>query len=165
MSLQKLATNYTAFNLWANTRIAQWLQPVDVAVLTQHTPSSFASIDGTLQHIVQTQKFWQLFILEKDISTMRWATYKDDPQKTLQDLLTTSAEMKHHFSQFSEDDLLKTLHLNMSWAKNKCSRYEYIQHIVNHGTFHRGQIVTMARCLGIVDNIPNTDYNIFNTVG
>ena len=38
----------------------------------------------------------------------------------------------------------------------------YIVHIINHGSFHRGQIVTMARTLGVSEGIVNTDYNIFN---
>jgi hypothetical protein len=34
------------------------------------------------------------------------------------------------------------------------SRYEFILHVINHSTHHRGQIVTMCRRLGAVDNIP-----------
>jgi uncharacterized damage-inducible protein DinB len=32
-----------------------------------------------------------------------------------------------------------------------------IKHVVNHGSFHRGQVVTILRTLGI-NTIPSTDY-------
>ena len=51
----------------------------------------------------------------------------------------------------------------MPLAKNDFNRYDYILHIINHSTFHRGQIVTMSRAIGITDGIVNTDYNMFNT--
>lgn len=39
--------------------------------------------------------------------------------------------------------------------------YEMIMTVVNHGTYHRGQLVTMLRALG-VEEIPQTDF-IFYT--
>jgi len=37
------------------------------------------------------------------------------------------------------------------------------QHCINHGTYHRGQIITIARNIGITDP-PTTDYNYYNMV-
>ncbi len=71
--------------------------------------------------------------------------------------------METDFGAFEETDLLTELHLDTPWAKNRLPRYEYIVHVVNHSSFHRGQLVTMARQLGIDKDIPNTDYNIYNT--
>jgi len=34
-------------------------------------------------------------------------------------------------------------------------------HVINHGTYHRGQIITMARSLGVTHGIPKTDYNLY----
>jgi len=80
----------------------------------------------------------------------------------MEDLLTSSAAMKQTYSAFSEQELLEVLNLEVPWAKNSRSRYDYIVHIINHGSFHRGQIVTMARSIGVTEGIVNTDYNIFN---
>ncbi|MEY4905706.1 MAG: hypothetical protein RLZZ292_3521 [Bacteroidota bacterium] len=55
MGLQKLIANYSNFNLWVNNQIVNWLKTVDETVLYQHTPSSFVSMDYTLQHILRTQ--------------------------------------------------------------------------------------------------------------
>ena len=38
--------------------------------------------------------------------------------------------------------------------------HEMLMHVFNHGTYHRGQLVTMLRQLGI-DKIPQTDFVVF----
>jgi uncharacterized damage-inducible protein DinB len=43
------------------------------------------------------------------------------------------------------------------------AKYEYLLRVVNHGTYHRGQIVTMGRNIGTTD-ASNTDYNFYNIV-
>jgi uncharacterized damage-inducible protein DinB len=39
-------------------------------------------------------------------------------------------------------------------------RFEFLQHCINRSTYHRGQIITIARNAGIT-NPPITDYAIY----
>ena len=162
MSLKNLISNYSAYNAWANHRIVTWLSTVDQDLLYKQTPSSYTSLDYTMQHILRTQRYWLLFVSEEDASRNNWSIREGEVENIMTELIEVSEEMKKRFSSFSEDDLLKVLHLRSDWAQNDLPRYEYIQHIINHGTFHRGQIVTIARAIGIRDGIVNTDYNFFN---
>lgn len=162
MILQKLINNYAAYNTWANQTFVSWLKTLNKNIITQHTPSSFPTIDLTLQHILRTQKFWHLFVLQRDIQNFNWAVRPNEELVIMEELLENSTLIAQDFKKFDENDLQEILHLNMPWAKNNLSRYEYIVHLINHGTFHRGQIVTMARNLGVTTGIPPTDYNIFN---
>lgn len=41
------------------------------------------------------------------------------------------------------------------------AKYDFMMHVINHNTYHRGQIVTIARMLGVFENIPNTDYEAY----
>lgn len=164
MSLQNLVSNYVSFNYWANERIVQWLQPLDEAILYQPVVSSFTSIDYTLQHILQAQNFWLQFIVGNNVSNFNWAVREGEVKSILSELVQSSLEIKNKFSAFTSDELLTPLELNMTWAKNQLSRYEYMMHVINHSTFHRGQIITMARGLDITEDVPNTDYNIFNSM-
>jgi uncharacterized damage-inducible protein DinB len=162
MSLKNLISNYAAFNEWANTEIVTWLKTLDKELLYKKTASSYPSIDYTLQHILRGQKFWFLFITGQDTSNFNWSVYEGEVERIMEDLLTSSSAMKQTYSTFSEQELLEVLNLEVPWAKNSRSRYDYIVHIINHGSFHRGQIVTMARSIGVTEGIVNTDYNIFN---
>ena len=38
--------------------------------------------------------------------------------------------------------------------------YQMLHHVFNHATYHRGQLVTMLRQLGI-DKVPSTDFSAF----
>jgi uncharacterized damage-inducible protein DinB len=143
--------------------MADWLMQTEPDVLYQKALSSFHSIDYTIQHILRLQKFWLAFIAEKDISNFNWSVRENEVEQILNELVTVSAQMTSVCSLFTESDLLNVLHLDMPWCKNDLSRYEYIVHAINHSTYHRGQVVTIARNLGITEGIVNTDYNFFNT--
>lgn len=161
MALTALIQNYTSFNTWANQQFAEWLKKHPVELLTTEVKSSFSTIDFTLQHMLRTQRFWLLFIEERSIQRFNWAVRENAATVILDELTSQSVEMEMAFKKFSADELEKKLVLQTPWAKNSLSRFEYIMHVINHGTFHRGQIVTMARTLGITQGIPATDYNIF----
>ncbi len=161
MHLKQLADNYIRFNNWANQRMVRWLEQAPVDKLYEKVPSSFPSIDTTLQHVLRTQRFWHLFILERDYSKLNWNVRENEAPQILRELEDVSIRMEADFLTLTEDALTKKLVLDMPWAKNSLCRYEYIQHIVNHGTFHRGQVVTIARSVGLTSGVPNTDYNIF----
>lgn len=164
MSLQKLISNYSSYNEWANHKTGTWLKGVSTELLYKQTPSSFDTIDHTLQHILRGQKFWLAFISEEDISNFNWAVRNGDVENILNELDTVSTKIKLKFSSFTDEELQHKLELNTRWVKNKLSRYEYMMHVINHSTYHRGQIITMARTLGITEGVVNTDYNFFNSI-
>lgn len=163
MSLSRLASNYTAYNAWANTRMVHWLQQHPIERMYDEVESSFRSIDLTMQHMLRTQRFWTAFVAQHDLTGFSWAVRKGDAAQVMAELVAQSDGMIQQIGQYSEADLNTVLTLDMPWAKNRLSRYEYIVHVVNHSTFHRGQIITMARGLGMADGISATDYNIFNS--
>jgi uncharacterized damage-inducible protein DinB len=162
MSLQNFIANYAAYNYWANKKITDWLKNIPVMVLQEQVKSSFTSLDYTLQHILRAQKFWLAFISEEDLSNFNWVVRENEAVQILEELEQVSEKMQTMFCSFSEHDLEKTLHLDMPWAKNALSRYEYIVHVINHSTYHRGQVITIARILGIEEGFVNTDYNFYN---
>ncbi len=162
MSLSKLISNYTTYNNWANHKLVNFLQPLEEKLMYQKVDSSFDTIDQTLQHILLAQKFWLTFIRQQEMENFKWKIQEEKVQEIFKELKQVSMEMKKHFSAFTEEELLIPLHLDQSWAKVTLSRYEYMMHVINHSTYHRGQVITMIRTLGVKENIPNTDYNMFN---
>ena len=162
MSIVSVLVNYTSYNLWVNEAIIHYLKNTEKDLLNRTVPSSFSSINFTIQHLLRAQKFWLAFIKQEDTSGFKWAVRNEDIEVYFEELLENSAELKRICNLFTEAELLEILSLQQSWAKNKLPRYEYILHVVNHSTFHRGQLVTILRMLGVKDGIPATDYNIWN---
>lgn len=46
-------------------------------------------------------------------------------------------------------------------AEHKMVVHDMLLHLFNHGTYHRGQLVTMLRQLGETDKIPSTDFSTY----
>src|SRR6187402_3580332 len=101
MSLKNLITNYSAYNAWANQRIVTWLRSVDQDLLYKQSPSSFSSIDYTLQHILRTQRYWLFFLSEEDTSNVNWSIREGEVENIMTELIVVSEEMKNRCSAFS----------------------------------------------------------------
>lgn len=163
MGLKALTDNYAAYNLWSGTKMIEWLQQLPPKLLYRETPSSFPSIDATVQHMLRTQRYWLLFITGAQYQDFDWSVRPDQAEQILAELQEHSILFNAKLQAFSEDELSALLDLDAPWSRNKRSRFDYILHAINHNTYHRGQVVTIAHCIGITDGIPNTDYNMFNT--
>lgn len=161
MSLQKLMTNYAAYNLWANQTMVEWLGNKPSESLVKEVPSSFSSILKTLNHILAAQEFWQSVISEEPLGKGRYHATDLNVNEIPGELIEQSRKMLNHVRQFTEEDLLEKVYLDTPWVKGEMPRYEFLQHVFNHSTYHRGQIVTIGRNIDITD-APMTDYNFFN---
>jgi uncharacterized damage-inducible protein DinB len=81
----------------------------------------------------------------------------DDAATNFSQLQAVSRLMLDEFGGYTEEELLE----KVASTDMVQSRYEFILHAINHNSYHRGQIVTMCRHLGVVDNIPAMDYEVF----
>jgi len=161
MSLHQLINSNLAYNAWANERIAKWLSTLDESILCAKADSSFSSIDLTIQHIHRVERFWSAFIHEEDITDFDWSVFENQAAQNLKDLVNQSLRIQEYMGHFDESQLNHILPLDTPWSKNNQSRFHYIFHMLNHSTYHRGQIVSIARQVGITEGIPGTDYNGF----
>ena len=157
MNLKKIISRYTTYNHWANEKMTQWLKTFDNKLLYKEVPSSFSSIDLTLQHMKNAQRFWLTILAEGDVSKLDETIRLNAADQVMKELLTGSQQMIDTFEGYSDEELLR----QVSNGATIQSRHDFILHAINHNSYHRGQIVTMSRCLGIVNNIPPLDYEVF----
>ncbi len=161
MSLHKLMTNYADYNSWVNQKYADWLSTKPDELLHKEIPSSFSSIIRTLNHIWSTQEYWWGIIGETEDVINKYDATEFDRHEIFGGLSANSAKLAGFIHSLSEEDLIRPIKVESPWFQSNFPRYEYIQHVINHGIYHRGQIVTMARNAGITD-APMTDYNFYN---
>lgn len=163
MSLQKLISNYADYNLWANQLHVNWLSPKTSEQLNQEVPSSYASILKSLNHIWGVEEYWFSIITKNTDFEQRFGLDDLDKEEVFQGLLNRSNLLTNKIKTFTDDELNEVIKVDSPWFKSNQPRYEYIQHVLNHGTYHRGQIVTIGRNVGITD-APMTDYNAYNVM-
>lgn len=157
MTLKAVITKCVDYNYWANQRLTEWLMSLDPGLVHKDFPSSFRSIDRTVQHIIHSQNFWLAVNTAGDLSKLDEEIRVNQSDRVMAELMSSSRRMTDIYRGFSEDALME----KVSAPDATESRYEFIIHNVNHGSYHRGQIVTMARCLGVTEGIPTTDYDAY----
>ncbi|SRR5258708_31408399 len=157
MYLQNLTTRFLRYNLWANERLTSWLMTIDRNTLYENTGSSFRTIDRTLQHILSAQIYWHAIIAKGQINEFNQSVKENAVDEVMSDLVISSQQLVNSLSISNEQQLLESIHVSDSTQ----SRYEYILHVVNHSSYHRGQVVTMCRALGITEELPPTDYDAY----
>ena len=160
MSLKKLMTNYAEYNLWVNQQFVKWLTTKSEDLLHKEVPSSFSSIVKTLNHIWATEEYWYSVIAETTEFDKR-ENVELVTAEVLNGLLNRSSLLAGLIKSFTEEELSQNIKIENPWFQCDLPKYEYLMQVINHGTYHRGQIVTIGRNIGITD-ATITDYNFYN---
>jgi uncharacterized damage-inducible protein DinB len=157
-----LIKNYADYNLWANATLVNWLRTKPEAVLQQQVPSSFPGIKATIIHIWNTQRYWLSILNGSEFEAF------EDLNACLETIFTGLVDQSDELADFIDsmnDNKIEENTLVVSpWFQCDLQNFEYIMQVINHSTYHRGQIVTIGRNLGFTD-APMTDYNFYNIHG
>jgi uncharacterized damage-inducible protein DinB len=163
MDLSTLQKDYATFNVWANEQMVAWLSQKPDTLFEQNVSSSFSSLRLTILHIWDAEIAWldRLQGNQKDFDTYPTKTFKGSNQELMSDFIDNSMALRdyvHGFTQkrFSE----KCPYTGPDKKVHTPFVAEILQHVIQHSTFHRGQLVTIARGLGITDP-PKTDFIYF----
>ena len=161
MNLDKLVTNHANYHLWATKKFVDWLSEKPEELLHKEVPSSFNSIISTLNHIWATDEYWYSIIAEIPDYIKRRDVTEFDSKEIFEGIVYRANEIYKLIASYNEAALSKCIKVENPWFQCDLPKYEYLQQLVNHGTYHRGQIVTIGRNIGISD-ASNTDYNFYN---
>ena len=162
MSLKNIMSNYADYNLWVNQQFVNWLSPKSDELLYAEVPSSFSTIMKTLDHIWSTEEYWFSVISETSLLEKKLER-ELSKEEIFSGLLNSSKKLADFINSLSEEDLVKKVKIINPWFECELPISDYLLQVINHGTYHRGQIVTMGRNIGITD-ASNTDYNFYNVV-
>jgi uncharacterized damage-inducible protein DinB len=153
-----MLVEYAQYNYWANERLATVLE-AHPDVIDIEIPSSFPTLRRTVNHMWDAETIWLKRL--QGVSLDYWPSerYGGDGMAFVDLWLSVSGAfitlIKENGPSFVESEVnYKTTagkaHKNFGW--------EIIMHILNHGTYHRGQLVTMLRHLGVDQDLPSTDF-------
>ena len=155
MDLKHLIHHYAAYDLWANTRIADRLSRESEASLDEPVRSSFPSLRSTLMHVRNAEAAW--FQRMSGIPQV-WPA---EPSEELPTLLKHVRVMHDYARSLSSEELLAPAsYKDLKGNTHTSLRWQALMHCFNHGTYHRGQLVTMMRMLGL-EEIPAMDLIVF----
>ncbi|MDF2475003.1 MAG: DinB family protein [Sphingobacterium sp.] len=162
MSLKTSMTNNVEYNIWVAEQLVAWLKDYSHELLQAECPSSFSSIAKTLKHISDTQLYWSSMICETPVPSFEYIATTVDIEKEMANLVNEARLLadyvKENIEAMSEPYLIES-----QWFSSNFPKYEYLQHLLIHTTYHRGQIVTIGHNVGVL-KAPMLDYNFWNVM-
>ncbi len=155
MTLQEIKLLH-AYDAWANNRVFDAVAGLPADQYLRDLKASHGSIHGTLTHLVAAQKIWLSRFVGKPDASLVTA----DQVPTLADLRQLWEKVGYDLAQFlgtmTDRKLAETFAMTTTSGKQFTHTYgQAFQHVVNHSSYHRGQVAAMMRQVGGVP--PNTD--------
>ena len=156
--MKTLLTQFAAYHLWAHGVLADAIQALPPEQQTQSLTSSFPSLHLTLLHLWDAESiWWQRLKLQEQIAVPS-AAFAGDTAEAIKGLLESSKQWAE-WVQDAQPHMLEHefIYRNSKREQFKQPVWQVLLQIFNHGTYHRGQLVTMLRQLGVA-KIPQTDF-------
>lgn len=136
------------YHYWARDRMLDAIGALSVEQYERDMGNSFASVRDTATHLYHAEWIWYA----------RWIgkapTAADRPPVEDRSALTTlwssqEISVRAFADSLDADGIERVLEYRTLAGVEMRSRFwEMLVHVVNHATYHRGQIVTMLRQLG-----------------
>ncbi len=144
------------YHAWANIRLFNRIKelPSYESIFNEQIQSVFPSIKDTFAHIYITDQVWLHILHGKSMNEAiqdRESLRTEIENKSLHELEEMFENMTKQYIDFLitiEDVNAVFVIENPYVGKLETSILELVQHVVNHGTYHRGNITAMIRQLG-----------------
>lgn len=157
--------NLYNYHVWANQRIFDHLKTLSPEKYQKEIKSVFSSVSKVLSHMYLAEYIW-LNILEgqsRNDAIQSSSQLQEKIEKLpIEDLETEFHTLTTRFISFlnRREDLEKRIMLDIPYAgARETSLSEMVLHVVNHGTYHRGNISAMLHQLD--DSSVMTDYALY----
>ncbi len=157
--MKELLLQYAQYNVWANKLILDAIMKLEAGAVDTEIVSSFPSIKTTVVHVWSAEYSWlqRLQLAEHPVWIQgEFAGTFEEANDAWQ---KTSAELAQFVEKQYDDRSFE--HILQFYDRQKASHkmpvYQVLQHVFNHSTQHRGQLITMLRQLGVT-KIPGTDF-------
>jgi uncharacterized damage-inducible protein DinB len=148
--MKQLLEEYTQYNVWANETILSFVQQLSPEQLDLPQLSSFDSIRKTLDHLADCEYNWLKRINGDSSPEYKSASFGNDLKALYGFLIGQSKGFVEVVQHSDEESLQKLLaYKNLKGVSYENKLYKIIMHVMNHSTYHRGQLVTMMRGAGI----------------
>ena len=142
------------YNVWANERIFGQLKELPKDIYDREIQSVFPSISETLVHIYSADTIWLGVMKENSMDEIQASiiqTHENTKDKRLEEMEMLFYDLSKKYRDFfnNESDLDKEISPeHPKYGRLETYLSELVHHVVNHGTYHRGNLTAMIRQQG-----------------
>jgi uncharacterized damage-inducible protein DinB len=161
ISIIREAVNY---NYWARDRQLQACASLTAEQFLRPVGGSFPSVRDTLAHMVAVEWLW----LERWRGRSPKSIISADDFPALVSVVerwnAVEREMREYIANLDEEALTSPLtYMNLQGEEWTYQLREMVAHVLNHQSYHRGQVATLLRMLGIQP--PQVDFLLGKDMG
>jgi uncharacterized damage-inducible protein DinB len=160
--MKEILTQLSAYNIWANKLLLDAICLLPEEKQKKELASSFKSLYATVLHMLDAESIWwqRMKLQERIIRPSE--NFAGDMKEAANNLLSQNRQWDEWINNSNEHQLHHVFHYqNTKKEQFKQPIYQMLLHMLNHGTYHRGQLVNMLRQLG-VEKIPGTDFIVWS---
>jgi uncharacterized damage-inducible protein DinB len=145
---KELSSKQFDFEKWANQLVFEAIEKAD-----EPDPRVFELIT----HIIVSQHIWLKKILNDNPSYKSWEVLSIEKLKVLNE--QNHSEWLAYLNGQRGDETEVYLNFNLFGTASKISVEDLIVHLINHSSYHRGQIISKLK--GSIDPLPLITYIAF----
>jgi uncharacterized damage-inducible protein DinB len=137
------------YNAWANQRSLDAAAALTTEQFLKPLGSSFSSVRDTLAHISAGEWVWLERFQGRSPSSFPETAQLGDVPSLRQFWLENEIRLLSFVRGLTESDLNRVMeYKTFKFGTDRNPLWQSLQHLVNHGTYHRGQVTTLLRQLG-----------------
>lgn len=137
------------FNSWANGKMLTAAEALTAEQFTQEIISSFHSVRDTFGHILNAEWAWLERLNGRSPAAMPSVKEFADITSLRARWTDMAIRMREYAQGLTQPNLEEIVeYKTFNYGQSRSARWQIIQHVVNHGTYHCGQVTTMLRQLG-----------------
>lgn len=137
------------YNIWANNRIGSYILGAGPVIADEEITSSFPSIRKTLYHLWDAQDIWYKRLHGASPNTWPSHHFKGSIEEAVTAIEQNSIDFVRFIEKLPENGHLASVEFKSTDGTSYFNTVEEIvMHVMNHSTYHRGQLITMLRSAG-----------------
>jgi uncharacterized damage-inducible protein DinB len=137
------------YNYWARDRLLEALEALTPEQFTRDMGNSFGSVRDTVAHICDAEQIWLSRWRGEQPTGFQKPDRMTDVAAARREWADLEREMREALERLGPAAVERTMeYRDMRGAARSDVFWQMVQHVVNHGSYHRGQVTTMLRQLG-----------------
>jgi len=137
------------YNYWARDRLLDAVADLSPEQFTRDMGNSFGSVRDTIAHICDAESIWLARWKGLQPTGFQEPDRLPDAAAARQEWSALEGEMREVLRNIGPERTQQIIeYRDMKGAARSDVFWQMLQHIVNHGSYHRGQVTTMLRQLG-----------------
>ena len=137
------------YNAWANHRQLGAAEKLTKEQFTKPLGSSFSSVRDTLAHICGAEWIWFERFQGRSPASLPDNSQFEDVEGLRAAWAPQEKRLLEYIAGLTQEDLQRVMeYKTLKFGMYRNPLWQSMQPVVNHGTYHRGQVTTMLRQLG-----------------